>query len=137
MTCERIVAKDGTVIIACSRGPAPRLKKCATCGKPGALLCDGCDSSVCRECAVSPATEQDFCPSCFGPVFRQWLRDYEQVLAFTQEHRREAFRQWARIKPGAFDVIERTSEGLAARALGCNQDAGDRQLLSRMRKGTF
>lgn len=137
MTCDTIVAKDGTRIIACSRGPAPRLKKCATCGKPGALLCDGCDKSVCGDCAVSPATEQDFCPRCFGPVFKQWLRENPTTLEATREVRRRAFRIWARVKPEAFDVICRTSEGLAARALGCIQDAGDRQLSKRMRKGTF
>lgn len=127
MTCEIITAKDGTRIIACSKGRgAPRLRKCA-CGFPGALLCDGCDQTVCGECAVSPATEQDFCPRCFSPVFKQWLRDHVEVHSAARSVRRRMFRMWVRQHPESFDVISRTPEGLAARALGCNEDAGKRR----------
>lgn len=128
MTCTTVTGKDGAVMILCSRGRAPRLKKCATCGLPGALLCDGCDGVLCADCAVSPATEQDFCPRCFSPVFKKWLADYRiNPSATTKQQRRRAFRAWAKARPQAFDEIKRTPEGLAARALGCNHDAGTRK----------
>lgn len=128
MTCTTVRGKDGTLMILCSRGRHPRLKECATCGLPGALLCDGCDQVVCGECSVSPATEQDFCPRCFSPVFKKWLTEYAvDPSSTTKQQRRRAFRAWAMAMPNAFDVINRTPEGLAARALGCNHDAGTRR----------
>jgi len=113
MTCEQITTKDGARMIICSKGRLPT-KKCATCGLPAALECDGCDKVLCEGCAVSPATEQDFCPKCFEPVFRQFLEAHPAAKAATREVRRRMFRTFARAMPHTFDCIPRTTEGRRA-----------------------
>ena len=68
--------------------------------------------------SLSPAAEQDFCPSCFAPVFKQFLESHPGAKTAERERRRRMFRSFARHMPHAFDCIPRTAEGLTARAGG-------------------
>lgn len=112
MTCHRLELPGGGVAIACTRGRA-RPAKCATCnvGRAG-LLCDGCDAKLGACCAVSPRPGLDFCPACFEPVWRLWLRTLAPELAGTPSAirvaRRVAFRAFAAQHPEAFDAVPRT-----------------------------
>lgn len=116
MTCIPFRSNDGkTSGFVCTRGPRVKLTKCATCGLPGGKLCDGCDQPLCDSCAVSPAAEQDFCPACFEPVWRQFLASHHEMRDATRERRRRVFRSFARMMPQAFDCIPRTAEGQKAR----------------------
>jgi hypothetical protein len=104
MTCH--VLPGG--IIACGRGPRPRLPACASCDAAQArLLCDGCDGPLCAACAVAPREDEDFCPACARCVFRLWLaRGGSAIyLAEGQAAGRAAFRVWAREHPTAFALL--------------------------------
>ncbi len=71
MSCHVIKLKDGSTMIACSRGRQPK-PKCYICGKPADLLCDyvleiglknpTCDRPLCSEHRVKIANDIDYCP---------------------------------------------------------------------------
>lgn len=88
-------------VIACGRR---RRVKCATCKLADAgLECDGCDRPLCASCSVSPRKELDYCPRCFEPAWKHWLRLFPtSASVYTREERRAAFRQWARHEADTF-----------------------------------
>lgn len=105
----------------------PRVKSCRAIldgkfcrAKPADRLCDGCDVQLCASCRVTVRTrgrERDFCPVCFEPVFREWLKTVHfGVRRVTRELRRIAFRQYAQRSPEAFDSIPLSKATLAEEA---------------------
>jgi hypothetical protein len=75
VTCE--IKRDPTgrvVIITCGRQTRMRVKPCASCGRPGGLLCDfpiatkpdgsiqTCDAEICPKCTDRVAPGIDHCP---------------------------------------------------------------------------
>ncbi len=84
------------MVIAC--GPRAKPKACATCGKLGQLLCDGCDAPLCAPCSVSHRPDLDFCPSCCREIFVQWCGEEEgqRYRAGHRDIRRNAFRAWVK-----------------------------------------
>lgn len=123
MTCHRLTSPDtGRVMgILCTRGPA-RKQKCGVliggrkCGESAELLCDGCDVVLClphRVKVIRSGPELgdlafDFCPACFEPVFRAWVREHGRTLS--QAQRRVEFRAFARAHPEAFDGIKLSAQ---------------------------
>lgn len=100
MACYTTQLPGGGVIITCTR---ERKRRCYSCSAPNASLsCDGCDHVLCTNCAVSPAKDLDFCPSCFTPAFEY----FKANTAFPRDRaeRRQAFRVWARAN--AFRFLE-------------------------------
>lgn len=71
MPCEKLPDGRGGVVIACSR---ERRRRCATCGAPAPLLCDGppapdsrrktCDAPICKAHAKHIGPDRDLCPKC-------------------------------------------------------------------------
>ena len=59
MACYKVQLPGGAVAIVC--GVKPRVKKCATCGRPAARECDWCDQPVCSTCATRKGSV-DACP---------------------------------------------------------------------------
>lgn len=104
----------GGTVHVCDRGRKPKRKRCASCNQLGDLECDGCDKPLCRDCAVSPKKNVDFCPTCARPVFEEWIAlkipfgkpgvDHATWRAY----RRAAFRKWALENPERFDRLMKT-----------------------------
>ena len=66
---EWIQRPDGGVAHVRHSDQRPRVKPCAVCGAPSALLCDypvgggkTCDAPLCRGCAVCVGRNADHCP---------------------------------------------------------------------------
>lgn len=116
VTCHPFKSEDGKVTgFVCTRGRGPSRKKCATCGAFCGLLCDGCDRPICAECAVGPVSSQDFCPACFAPAWKVWLRLPDLEVPRERRHRRIAFRAWVRAHPNIFaELVPMTRAGRAA-----------------------
>lgn len=107
----------------CTRGGRPKSCRVPRDGKlcrakPADRLCDGCDVQMCAGCRVTVTTrgrERDFCPVCFEPVFRSWLKALG-VIPTSRDLRRELFRAWARRNQEFFDSIPLSKATLAEEA---------------------
>ncbi len=112
MTCTKITVPGfvGPVVV-CDRKKRPR---CHACSTPADFICDGCDAKLCDGCRVSAKPiekERDFCPVCFGDVWKLFLRTHPEVKGLQRIARRDAFRAWAIENPGAFGPIPLTRKG--------------------------
>lgn len=114
MSCRPLKIGDVTGVV-CARGRQKKsTQKCGVlvdgkpCGESSELLCDGCDVILCnphRVAAARGGERLDFCPKCFAPVFKAWLKTLPAPLLTNQYERRLLFRQWARVNPEAFHSI--------------------------------
>lgn len=99
MTC-RTVSLGGATGIVCYRGPR----------RDPVLLCDGCDSKIAVELAVSPKQGVDFCPKCFDRPWRHWLATVS--VPESRGERRAQFRAWALKNPELFlSMVPLSAEG--------------------------
>lgn len=109
MTCYVLRDADGKLAIGCGRRATPQ--RCHVCRKVGQLLCDGCDKPLCAVCSVAPTSKLDFCPPCFEPIFRPWMKAGGASFyagstdAAALANGRNAFRAWARANVAAFEAI--------------------------------
>lgn len=119
MSCK-VIDINGARAIVCSKGGRPKpcqAKASPTCTS-AEYLCDGCDVSLCRSCAVSTGGH-DWCPRCFEPVWRKWLKQRTTFILAApdvqREERRRLFREWAHAHPDEFLCLPRSraAEGAA------------------------
>lgn len=119
MTCTKVALPGGGVVIACRRGPA-RKKPCVACGHDAQAICDRCDRPVCPSCSVAPVSSQDFCPGCFLPAWKEWLRVRTVFFLahpdIQRDERRRAFRAWVRENATRFaELVPMSAAGIAAK----------------------
>lgn len=128
MTCTPFKSDDGKVTgIACTRGrrhrtcQVPEQGKGKLCRSPATLQCDGCDVHMCAGCSVAVQHSgglRDFCPQCFEPVFRAWLKSHPhsyggQTASEARMNRRKNFRLHAALHPEAFAELKLSKAGAA------------------------